>query len=136
MRLPDGTGPRGDPELQEHRGRRERERAAHTTAIATTGRDLIDRDEGPTGCDRTGSGIVAVGRPALVVGSLALVSDEQRSLAISQVVVPGVALVIAGPVFAARFSGNGLYVVLGVLAGIVGVGLLVYADLRYRRRRS
>lgn len=55
---------------------------------------------------------------------------------ISQVVVPGVALVIAGPVFATRFADRPLYVVLGVVAGVVGVGLLVLTYFRSRGGRG
>jgi hypothetical protein len=63
------------------------------------------------------------------------VADEQRSLAISQVVVPGVALVIAGPAFAVRFASNPLYVALGIIAAVVGIALLVYSYFRFRSRK-
>lgn len=52
-----------------------------------------------------------------------------------QVATPGVALIIAGPVFAVRFHGNAGYVALRVAAGVFGVALLVYTYVRYFRQR-
>jgi len=60
----------------------------------------------------------------------------RRSDAAWQVATPGVALIIAGPVFAFRFHQNPGSVALGVAAGVFGVALLISVFLRYFRQRS
>lgn len=62
--------------------------------------------------------------------------DEDRRLTRWQIALYGVALVIAGPVVAVRFAPEPVYVTLGLVAGVAGVAMLVWAYLRYRSPRA